>query len=152
MKKFFVLALAAAGCTLVSTGCTSIEANRVGNQVAVKMDLRLDPKVEIKSKKISGTAAVHSILGFINWGVDSQAVGVNFGGSAAADFLSFIPSGENVARNGAVYNACFNNKADLLVAPQYILQKEDYIVYKVIRCQVTGFPGTIKSVKVLPAK
>ena len=150
MKKMLILALAAIGCATISTGCISTEANRVGDQIAVKMDLRLDPQVEVKSKKITGSAAVHSVLGFINWGVDSQAVGVNFG--TTADMLNIIPSGENVAKNGAVYNACISNKADLLVAPQYIITKKDYIVYKVIQCQVTGFPGVVKSVKVMPAK
>lgn len=150
MKKMFILALAAFGCAAISTGCISTEANRVGDQIAVKMELRVNPQVDVKNQKISGSAAVHSVLGFINWGVSAQAVGVNFGTSA--DAFSLLPSGENVAKNGAVYNACLKNKADLLVAPQYVITKKDFIVYKVVQCQVTGFPGTVKGVKVLPAK
>lgn len=148
MKKMFILALAAIGCAAISTGCISTEANRVGNQIAVKMKLRVDPQVEVKNTKITGQAAVHSVLGFINWGVDSQAVGVNFGTSA--DMLNIIPNGANVAKNGAVYNACMTNNADLLIAPQYVIKTEDYFVYKVIKCQVSGFPGKVKGVKVLP--
>jgi hypothetical protein len=147
MKKMLLLALAAVGCAVLSTGCISTEANRVGDQISVKMSLKLDPQVDVKSQKVSGSAAVHSVLGFINWGVNSQAVGVNFGTSA--DFLNIVPNGENVAKNGAVYNACIKNKADLLVAPQYVITKKNFIVYQVIQCQVTGFPGYVKSVKVV---
>lgn len=150
MKKMLLLALAAIGCATISTGCISTEANRVGDQISVRMILRVDPQVDVKNQKISGSAAVHSVLGFINWGVNAQAMGVNFG--TTADAFSLIPSGENVARNGAVYNACTKNKADLLIAPQYVIKTKDFIVYKVVQCQVTGYPGTVKGVKVLPAK
>lgn len=152
MKKIITLALAALGVAFIGTACKSTETNRPGDHVQITMPLTLDPQVEIGTKKITGSAAVHSILGFINWGVSDQAVGAKFGTGVAADMLSFIPSGENVAKNGAVYNACVTNNADLIIAPQYILKTENYFVYKVIKCNVTGFPGTIKSVKVIPAK
>lgn len=161
MKKMFTLALAAMGFAVITTGCVNTETNRVGDQVAVNMQLNITPQVEIKNNKIFGQAEVHSVLGIINWGVDSEATGVNFGASAAHGagalggaagafnaFSAFIPNGTSVAKNGAVYNACVTNKADLLLAPQYVIKTKNYFVYKVIECKVTGFPGTVKSLKV----
>ena len=139
---------------VITTGCVNTETNRVGDQVAVNMQLNIAPQVENQKQQDFRQAEVHSVFGIINWGVDSEATGVNFGASAANGagalnaFSALIPNGASVAKNGAVYNACVTNKADLLLAPQYVIKTKNYFVYKVIECKVTGFPGSVKSVKV----
>lgn len=156
MKKTLLIASFFAGViALVGTGCTSIEASKVGNTVSVHMPVLVKPNIETKDTVINGSATVHSILGFITWGPSAQAVGVNYGvgtvanGGILGELLSFTSKSEVVARNAAAYNATTSARADIILAPQYVLTIEDYFVYKSINCKVKGYPGYIKGVKVV---
>ena len=61
--------------------------------------------------------------------------------------FQFVASGDQVAKQGATYNACEAAKADVILGAKYKLDIADYFVYKTIKCKVTGYPGTIKGVK-----
>lgn len=166
MKKAIAMSMCAASVlAIVGTGCTSIETNRVGNQVQVNMPVVIQPTIETKDQVINGSATVHSILGIFSWGPNAQAIGVNYGvlganggnccvvgangGGLLVDLLSFTSKSEIVARNAAAYNATTSVKADIILAPQYVLTTEDYFFYKSINCKVKGFPGFVKGVKVI---
>ena len=154
-KNLFVASCVAVFIAIFSTGCTSIEASKVGNPVTVHMPVRIKPTVETKNTMISGSATVHSILGIFTWGPNAQAVGISYGGNSVifngvlGDLFSFTSQSEIVARNAAAYNATTSADADIILAPQYVLTTEDYFVYKSINCKVKGFPGYIKGVKVI---
>ena len=154
-KKFFTLSILAGAVALLGSACSHIEASTVGEQVAVRMPVLIQPDVETKNEKINGSATVHSILGIFTWGPNTQALGVNYGFSAGVgggvlgDLLSFTAKSENVARNAAAYEATERAKADLILAPKYVLTTDDYFFYKRINCKVTGYPGFVKSLKVI---
>ena len=154
-KKFFTLSILAGAVALLGSACSHIEASTVGEQVNVCMPVLIKPDVETKNEKINGSATVHSILGIFTWGPNAQAIGVNYGfesrveGGVLGDLLSFTAKSENVARNAAAYDATENAKADLILAPKYILTTDDYFFYKRINCKVSGYPGFIKSLKVI---
>lgn len=155
MKKNLFAFCVLTGLALMGSACSHIEASKVGPQVNVKMPVLIAPQVEAKNELISGSATVHSILGIISWGPNTQAVGVNYGVGAATgggplgDLLSFTTKSENVARNAAAYEATNKAKADLILAPQYVMTTKDYFVYKQINCKVKGYPGFIKDLKVI---
>lgn len=148
MKKTS-LALAIATCAIASliAGCsTKIEASKIGSPLSVEMNkVYVQPIVESKNEPITGSASVHSILGLISWGPNAQAIGVDYGFKA----LSFTSPSDTVARNAASYEATTKANADVILAPQYILTKKDYVVYKKINCVVKGYPGFLKGVKVI---
>ena len=154
-KSLFVFSVVAGTVAMLVTGCSTIEASKVGEQVAVKIPVLIKPQIETNDQMISGSATVHSILGIFTWGPNAQAVGVNYGtgtgvtGGALGDLLSFTSKSEIVARNAAAYEATTQAKADIILAPQYVLTTEDYFVYKSINCKVKGFPGFVKGVKVV---
>ena len=156
-KSLFVFSAIAGAASMLFTGCSTIEANKVGEQVAVRIPVLIQPKIETNDQMISGSATVHSILGIFTWGPNAQAVGVNYGvdsgvtGGALGDLLSFTSKSEIVARNAAAYEATTQAKADIILAPQYVLTTEDYFVYKSINCKVKGFPGFVKGVSVIDA-
>lgn len=142
-----ILAVIASGVLALScTGCTSFETNRTGSPVEVKMQAEVKPEIEAGKHMVDGRAKVNCLFGIFTWGAESQAVGINYGGSSGSGFFT---SPADVARNGAAFQACSDAKADLLLAPRYNLTIKDYIVFKTIDCEVKGFPGKLKSVKVI---
>jgi len=154
-KTLFMLSLVTGAVILLGSGCTSIEASKVGDQVSVHMPVLVKPTIETKDTLINGSATVHSIFGIFTWGPNAQAVGVDYGtatavtGGALGELLSFTSKSEIVARNAAAYKATTSANADIILAPQYVVTTEDYFVYKSINCKVKGYPGYIKGVKVV---
>jgi len=154
-KSLFAFPAVAGAVAMLATGCSTIEASKVGKQVSVGIPVLVKPQIETKNQVISGSATVHSILGIFTWGPNAQAVGVDYGvcsgvtGGALGDLLSFTSKSEIVARNAAAYEATAKAKADIILAPQYVLTTEDYFVYKSINCKVKGFPGFVKGIEVV---
>ncbi|MBS5532672.1 hypothetical protein KH017_17940 [bacterium] len=154
-KSFIVIGFIAGAVSLIGTGCTNIEASKVGDQVQVQMPVLVKPTVETKDTVINGSATVHSILGIFSWGPNAQAVGVDYGVNSIAtggvfdNLLTYTSKSEIVARNAAAYEATTSAKADIILAPQYVLTTKDYFVYKSINCKVKGFPGYVKGVKII---
>ena len=154
-KSLFALSIVAGAVAMLVTGCSTIEASKVGTQVSVGIPVLVKPQIETKNQVISGSATVHSILGIFTWGPNAQAVGVNYGvgsdftGGALGDLLSFTSKSEIVARNAAAYEATTKANADIILAPQYVLTTKDYFLYKSINCKVKGFPGFVKGIEVV---
>lgn len=158
-KSFFAVAFASAAVAMIATGCTSVEANKVGDQVHVVMPVYVKPDIETSNNLISGEATLHSILGgLITWGVDSQAVGVDYRNSDPSSskdgifgqYRAMLVGDESIARNGAAYDATTKANADIILTPRYVTKSESFwIFYKRVNCKVKGFPGYIKSVKVV---
>ncbi len=146
MKKTIMMLLAVGALAVVTTGCNSFETNRVGEQIDVKMELPVNPEVEAGKEMIAGKAKVHCLFGIFTWGVSKQAVGINYFNGYQG--TSFFTSPADVARNGAAYNACVDANADLLLAPRYELDINDFFVYKSIDCKVKAFPGFLKAVTI----
>ena len=130
---------------LFGTGCSSFETNRGGNQVEVTMAAKAVPEIEAGKDAVTGHAQVNCLFGVFTWGVDHQAVGVNYGAAGGGLFAS--PA--DLARNGAAYQACNAAQADLLLAPRYNLTVKDYFVFKIVDCEVKGYPGVLKSIKIV---
>ncbi len=151
MKKSIAASLCAAGAlALAGVGCTNIETNRPGSQLEIVMPVVIQPEIEVGAEQISGSATIHSILGIFSWGVDSQAVGVDYGvDTLDRDLLAVFSSSDITARNAAMYDAVTKGKADVMMAPQYVLTVDDYFFYKSINCKVKGYPGVLKGVKVV---
>ena len=156
-KSFFFLSILAGSVALLGTACSHVETNKVGEQLDVIMPVKIKTDVQTKNEKISGSATVHSILGIISWGPSKQALGVNYFANEQKEeglgqIFSLAARSEAVARNAAAYEATSSANADILLAPQFIMTTNDYIVYKSIKCDVTGFPGFIQGVKVVDEK
>jgi hypothetical protein len=134
------------GLVIAGSGCTSFETNRVGEQIKVDMAVKVEPEIEAGKQMVEGNATINCLFGLFTWGVDNQALGVNYTNNGISGGLFTSPA--DIAKNGAAYNACTEAKADLLLAPRYNLTIEDYFVFKTIKCQVKGYPGVLRSIKV----
>ncbi len=127
------------------SGCTSLNVS--SNSMPVTAPLQTDVKADVEvGEKISGKASVTKVL-FFTIGSDKQfSDGVAYGGSAGG---SALPFGDPVskAKAAAAYKAVTSSGADIIVAPRYTVETEDFLVFGTINVTVEGYKGTIKSIK-----
>lgn len=147
LKKSMLMVGAVALAALAGTGCQSKHSNDGAAMVPMSEVAmpRYVAKVEHKQKKVSGSADVHVLLGFISWGANGYADNTEMGSSSF--FASLLPDTNAAAKKAAAYNACKQNKVDILIGTKYDMEITDYLVYKRVNCRVEGFPGIIRDVE-----
>lgn len=144
MKKS-LLFLACAAVAMVMTGCAVTHTNDAAAPVAFEVEApKMVADVTVGKKVVAGEATVHNLFGIISWGVSSFA---DDAFAVTTNLPIKLATGDTVAKQGAAYNACAAAKADVILGAKYKLDITDYIVYKSIKCKVTGYPGTINGVK-----
>lgn len=148
IMRIFSAAVAMGALALLATGCSSFETSRQSESIDMHMPLTVIPNVEAGNTRVEGSAKVSCLFGIFSWGCEKQAVGVTYGEHEKASPLKFFVGPDEVAKNGAAYDACSKVNADILLTPQYDLTIKDYFVFKTVDCQVRGFPGTIKNVTI----
>lgn len=138
------LKLAAAAITLtVLSGCTSYNTSAPSAGIVGQVESSVKANIAV-GQKIEGEATANVLMGLIKWGAGDHFVdGVSYGTGGALSFADPAAS----AKSAAAYNAVKASGADLIVAPRYEITTEDYMVFKKIHVKVTGYKGTITSVK-----
>ncbi len=147
MKKVLIassliFAGALTGCSSLNTSAPSLPLSG-----AVSTDVKADIEV---GEKITGQSSATKVL-FFTLGAESEyadgvaySAGATNGGSA----LPFaMPNPVESVKAAAAYNAIQESGADVIVAPRYTVQQDDYVVFGTINVTVEGYKGTIKSVK-----
>lgn len=127
------------------TGCASQNVSQPTAPLngTVDTDLKADVKV---GESISGQSSVSILFNVFKLGGDSQfADGVTYGGSEGGFALGLDPVAS--AKSAAAYKAVTASGADLIVAPRYEVNVEDYFVYKTVNVKVTGKKGTVTAIR-----
>lgn len=127
------------------TGCASQNVSQPTAPLngTVETDLKADVKV---GESISGQSSVSILFNVFKLGGDSQfADGVTYGGSEGGFALGLDPVAS--AKSAAAYKAVTASGADLIVAPRYEVNVEDYFVYKTVNVKVTGKKGTVTAIR-----
>ncbi len=126
-----------------------------GMNVSVISNLEADVDVDM-TKKIVGKAHHVRIFGIHTQGSKNYADGVTYDGGAGGGglFGFFGPGMEEEAKSAAAYNATVPNKADVLVAPQYLVKVKNYVfgLYKEVQVQVWGYSGKVRNIRQVPTK
>lgn len=150
--------LALAGLfALVSCSTTNHLSQRSGGMnVSVISNLEADVDVDM-SKKIVGKAHHVRIFGIHTQNSTNYADGVTYDGGNGGGgglFGVFGPGMEEAAKSAAAYNATVPNKADVLVAPQYLVKVKNYVfgLYKEVKVQVWGYSGKVRNIRQVPTK
>jgi hypothetical protein len=132
-----VLVMASA---FLMTGCsTTINKSQ-------KSDLQVDMDVDM-SKKIIGTAFHTKLFGLFDIKTSQNyADGVGYDGAGSSSW--FAGGMVEDTKSAAAYNAVVPNKADVIVAPQYLIKVKSYFfgAYKEVTAQVSGYAGIIKNI------
>ncbi|SQG00942.1 lipoprotein [Paucimonas lemoignei] len=150
MKKLW---MSAGLATLIATtsGCVSYNMSQPSAplEAVVKSDLKADVKV---GETISGESSTNILFNFFAFGGDTQfADGVVYGGGAGGGALGSlglpIPDPISTTKAAAAYKAVKSSGADLIVAPRYEVNVEDYFIFKKVGVKVTGNKGSISSIR-----
>ena len=144
-KQILSLVMAASAFTLV--GCKTTNMSQASSPLTsvVHADLKADIAV---GEDITGTSSATVILSLFKVGADSKfADGVNYAAANQAAVLDLglgtVPSMKALT----IYIACNANGADVLVAPRYVVNIQDYLVFKKITVTVKGKKGTIGAIR-----
>lgn len=144
MKKVY---LCAAVATLIATtsGCVSYNMSQPTAPISgsVSADLKANVKV---GEKITGESSTNILFGWLSVGGDTQfADGVTYGGAGGSAFS--LPDPISAVKAAAAYKAVKSSGSDLIVAPRYEVNVEDYFIFKKVNVKVTGNKGSIDSIR-----
>ena len=143
MKRIATIATVSAFALL--TGCASQNVSQpaVPLNGTVETNLKADVKV---GETISGESSVNILFNVFKLGGDTQfADGVTYGGSEGGFALGLDPVAS--AKSAAAYKAVTASGADVIVAPRYEVNVQDYFVYKTVHVKVTGNKGTVTAIR-----
>jgi hypothetical protein len=143
--KILFLTISLSACS------TNFNKSQIGGalDVHVKSNLSADVEVDM-SKKIQGLAsATKWLFLFTATGPNQYADGVAFNADGSNSGGIFGPGIVEEVKAAAVYNAVTSGKAEIIVAPQYIMKTKSVFLgfYKEISVQVSGYAGRIKTIK-----
>jgi hypothetical protein len=127
------------------TGCASqnISQPAVPLNGTVGTDLKADVKV---GETISGESSVNILFNVFKLGGDTQfADGVTYGGGEGGFALGLDPVAS--AKSAAAYKAVKASGADVIVAPRYEVNVQDYFVFNTVTVKVTGNKGTVTAIR-----
>jgi hypothetical protein len=145
-----VLALFASLAFLVSCSHTTNRSQESSNlDVRLRSDLLADVDVDM-TKKIQGQARSTRLFWIPIRHPNYFADGVGYDGGGG--FLFFGAGMEEETKSAAAYNAVVPNKADVIVAPQYIVKSESVFfgLWKEVTTQVQGYAGRVRSIRQNP--
>lgn len=139
--------------SIFMSGCAFNNNNNAASDVTSQVIARYDAITEHKNQKVSASSEMH-VVGIFKWGennfADKSTMGSKFTWSGVLPIVELTYPALVLAKSAAVYKACKNNNADILLGARYEIKTMDYLVYQNIKCTVTGYPAVIKGIK--PAK
>lgn len=126
------------------SGCASVNQSHEFSDLSVKTVSGLNAKIDADAtKSVTGKATLKILFGFITLeGANKFADGYGSGFGTLAK-----------AKSAAAYNAIQTCKCDVIVSPQYIVEKNNWFVGSTTTVTVKGFAGKINSFEqVAPGK
>lgn len=144
MKSFVIFCI----LILLSVSCGTVTNRSIPSgslALGVPNNLKADIQVDM-TKKLSGVASATRVLGIRINGSNNYMDGVTYGTGNEGGFSLFDTSDE--VKSAAAYNAINGSNADVIIAPQYIIQKSGFLFFfsKTV-VKVTGYPGVIKKIE-----
>ena len=143
-------------CMLIASGCAQINSSDSGILHApphmLPVEFRPIYKVD-NSKKITAESNVNNLFWIFTWGSD-DAFADNasiFSGMTSfwGKIFPFLAARETAAK-AAFYKACKAGKCDSIVAARYEITYTDYLLFKRVNVQVSGFPAKVIRVEEVP--
>ena len=121
---------------LFITGCATVHRSHVYKSIDITVDSALNAEIDANTdKKLRGTSRGTYLFGFIKVsGPNKYADG--YGG---IDSIGRFKS-------AAAYDALDKSEGDLLISPQYRVVKKNYLLYRTVEVNVSGYEGKIKSI------
>lgn len=146
-----------AGLSLISVlimgGCTMVSQSQPNGPLGVKVAAPMKADIEV-GEKISGSSSASIICCFIPLPEFQQtwAEGVDYTYHEAWNPPIQGPKLPSTLvlerlRGRAAYEAVSKSKADVIIAPRYMIEDNDFVLFRTLNVTVTGYKGTVKSIK-----
>jgi len=144
-KNFMVLTVAI--IILILSGCASLTKSQFSAPFTPGPIVNAPIKADIAiGEKISGKASSTTIFKIFKLGSSGKyASGVNYGINGGLGGFVYDPFSAD--KEAAAYDAVTNSNADIILAPEYIIEVTDYLIFSKVHVTVTGYKGTIKGLK-----
>ena len=95
---------------------------------------------KISDNEISGNASSSYIFGFLKVSGESEfADGITYGSNDNGEYPEL--------KSAAAYDAISKNNCSVLIAPRYIVETSNALIYRSVSVKVIGYPGRYKQVK-----
>ena len=163
MKKLRLIAPLLFSVAALASGCIAQHSNTLSAPMQVRLtanELKADVAVR---EKISGHAKITYFLTIPFGSSNKYADGVLYDGAVVSqlgvynpyavqpgDFFSSLISlfsvGAHEAASQAAYDAISKSGADIIIAPRYVTDVQDFFIFKNVEVQVTGYKGTVKGI------
>lgn len=145
MKNIKLMTLTAAAMLSLSA-CASTHQGVASAPLHVK--LKNYQVANIKAgEKVTAESNAKVILGFITLSDDNKyADGVNYAGENGIPGMSMFDSTSKV-KSAAAYKAVQQSNADVLLAPVYETEVNDYFLWKDVKATVKAYSGKIVGFK-----
>ena len=153
--RLFSFIAGACFCMLIASGCVEINSSDSGSMnippqtVGPVDDYRPLYKVD-STRKVYAESNVKNLFWIFTWGSDDAFADNASIFSGMTSFWSkifpFLVAKETAAK-AAFYKACQKAKCDSIVAARYEITFSDYIVFKKLNVQISGFPATLTGVE-----
>ena len=148
MKKLVLVTLLAA----YLAGCTTINSSQPSGHLKLDADAGIKADVTV-GEKISGSSSITFLC--LLWcfqlpgGPDRFAEGVDYQAHSLSavhtPFGVLDPFGH--VKAAAAYDAVKKSNADVIIAPRYVIEANDFLLFKTVNTTVTGYKGTIRGFK-----
>jgi hypothetical protein len=142
MKLIRLTALMAFG--VVASGCAAQHMSQY--PAAIDASVQTDLKAQVSvGNVITGESKMNIIMSIFAIGDSKFADGVVFGSGGGASIG--LPDPISKTKAAAAYKAISAAGADVIIAPRYVVDVVDYVVFKQVTVKVTGYAGKITSVR-----
>ena len=126
---------------LLLSACSATHVSQPGSTLVSKVEAPLHAEISV-GNKIYGVAKNTKVLGVFNFGPHKFADGVNYG----TDLEQNLRDEYAEIKAAAAYQATHKAKADVIIAPRYIIESHNYVLYKTTVARVEGYKGIINRI------
>ena len=159
MKNVITIASASLACFII-TGCSSTNALKNSAPIPVVSETVVATPKVVAGEKIQGKSKITNILfGLIILGDTKYADNVRYIAQVEGYQEGFLASFTNLfsvdlsmCKASAAYDACKSSGSDIIFSPSYIIEQNNYVVYRTVETEVTGFKGVITGIDKIQTK
>jgi hypothetical protein len=139
MKKLFfaLIAIPSILCSCNSTFTKTLSTPMYAPKAEIN-PIRADVDVDMNKKIVGESQASYFFIFKVSAEDNKYAEGVSFSGDQIGAFRL------NKLKSAAAYKAITNAGCDIIVHPNYIIQKHNYVFFSSYEIKVTGYAGYFK--------
>jgi hypothetical protein len=146
MKKFSLFAVGALIAITGLTGCQSTNISARSARISPGIETTLKADI-IVGNDISGNVKETVILGLFGIGGPTKFADGACQSNGSGVLSDILPSPLIGLKSAAAYKAIGGKAGDIIVAPKYVIEIEDYFLWKNYDVTVQGKSGKIKNIK-----